>query len=195
MRGRYEVVEEVEGLYRVVPLKVLRRTPGVFFDLVPVGAIARIDAIDRLIHEKGALSPGSVGNVKQPWYMHTHQEDNLIVVHGARFIDIYTRNHGKMEHFVVTPSVIEHGDKVVLDGPGMITWPVGVFHRIRSAEDVGSVSLNFAAHFKGFDIRTNFNIYNLNVQAGDYRLIRAGYLDQPDATQGNSPSGGGKPRA
>lgn len=83
MRDRYEVVEEVEGLYRVVPLKVLRRTPGVFFDLVPVGAIARIDAIDRLIHEKGALSPGSVGNVKQPWYMHTHQEDNLIVVHGA----------------------------------------------------------------------------------------------------------------
>jgi len=100
-----------------------------------------------------------------------------------------------MEHFVVTPSVIEHGDKVVLDGPGMITWPVGVFHRIRSAEDVGSVSLNFAAHFEGFDIRTNFNIYDLDVKTGDYRLIRPGYLDQPDAKRGDSPPGGGKPRA
>jgi len=48
-----EIVEDVAGLYRIVTLPVLRRTPGVYFGMVPVSAIASIDAIDRLIHERG----------------------------------------------------------------------------------------------------------------------------------------------
>lgn len=171
------VFRESNGLYKIIPLKVLRRTPGVFFDLVPKDALPRIDGIDRVLHEGGALSPGSVGDVPRPWYMHPAQDDNLIVLHGARYVDIYTPAHGHVESFMVTPHLVKHGDEIVFDAPAMLVWPCGVFHRIRSA-DTGSASLNFAVRYEGFDLRTNFDVYDLNPATGEYRVIREGYLDQ-----------------
>ncbi|MHC4789594.1 MAG: hypothetical protein ACYS8K_10395, partial [Planctomycetota bacterium] len=82
MAERVEIVEQVDGLFRIIALNVLRRTPGVFFDTVPVAAIPRIDGIDRVFHDRGAYSPGSVGEIERPWYWHPHQQDHLIVLHG-----------------------------------------------------------------------------------------------------------------
>lgn len=177
MHSDFKVFDEVPGLYRVISLKPFRRTPGVFFDNVPVAAVPKIDAIDRVIHEKGAISPGPVGEVARPWYMHPHQDDNLIVLYGTRHVDIYTRKHGRVESFVVSPARIDKGDRLLYDGPAMLVWPRGVFHRIRSAEN-GSASLNFAVHYKGIDIRTNFSIYDLDVTTGSFRVIREGFRDQ-----------------
>jgi hypothetical protein len=173
------VFQEVAGLYRVIPLRILRRTPGVSFDLVPTEVLPHIDGIDRVLHGDGAVSPGPVGDVARPWYMHPHQDDNLIVLHGTRFVDIYTRQHGRIESFVVRPNQILQGDKIVYDGPAMLVWPCGVFHRIRSDEKTGSASLNFAVRYDGFDIKTNFNVYDLDPATGEYQTIRAGHLDQP----------------
>ena len=58
------VFQQVAGLYRIIPLKMLRKTPGVAFDLVPTEALPRIDGIDRVLHEDGAISPQSVGEVR-----------------------------------------------------------------------------------------------------------------------------------
>jgi hypothetical protein len=60
----------------------------------------------------------------------------------------------------------------------MLVWPCGVFHRIVSCPEQGSSSVNFAVHTYGFDIRTNFNIYDLDTESGQFKVIRAGYLDQ-----------------
>jgi len=35
MSGSEKIREEVPGLYRILPLKLLRRTPGATFDIVP----------------------------------------------------------------------------------------------------------------------------------------------------------------
>jgi len=43
----------------------------------------------------------------------------------------------------------------------------------------GSASLNLAVHHDGFDIRTNFSVYDLDPDTGQYRVIREGHLDQP----------------
>ena len=173
------VIEEVAGLYRIIPLNVLRRTPGVSFDVVPLKAFPRFDALDRVIHQGGAVSPGPVGDVPRPWYMHTHQDDNLIVLHGTRYVEIYTVAHGRVESFTVGPHQVKRGDEVVFDGAAMLVWPRGVFHRIRSCRQEGSASLNLAVHYDGFDIRTNFNVFDLNPDTGRYRVIREGHLDQP----------------
>jgi hypothetical protein len=173
------IFQEVAGLYRIIPLRVLRNTPGVSFDLVPIEVLPRIDGIDRVLHQHGACSPGAVGDVPRPWYMHPHQDDNLLVLHGARYMDLYTSSHGRMESFEVTPRQIVHDGKIVYDGPAMLVWPRGVFHRIRSDEEVGSASVNFAVRYEGFDIHTNFNVYDLDTTSGEYRMVRAGYLDQP----------------
>lgn len=171
-------IQEIPGLYRIIPLKQLRRTPGVFFDYIPKEVLPKIDAIDRVIHEHGATSPGPIDDIKHPWYMHTHQADNLLVLHGTRYVDIYTPKHGKIEKFVVRPNLIEHDDKVLVDGPAMLVWPTGVFHRIKSSDTEGSASVNLAIRYEKFDIKTNFSIYDVNTETGEYRVIREGHLDQ-----------------
>jgi len=173
------VVQEIAGLYRIMAMNVLRRTPGVFFDTVPLDLIPRIDAVDRVIHDKGARSPGPVDQEAAPWYMHPQQDDNLVVLHGTRQVELYTRDYGKVEVFSLEANRIQQGGTVLFEGPVMLGWPRRVFHRIKSHEQAGSASINFAVHYDGFDIRTNFNIYALNTETGSARVIRQGHLDQP----------------
>ena len=102
----------------------------------------------------------------------------LIVLHGIRNVDIYTPSHGNVETFECAPHAIRKNGEVIHDGPGMLVWPVGVFHRVKSCEKDGSASVNLATHYEGFDIRTNFSIYDLNTETGEYKVIREGHEDQ-----------------
>jgi hypothetical protein len=171
------IVEEISGLYKVVALQPFRKTEGVSFDILPKGLIPKVDAVDRVIHRTEAISPGPVGDVKKPWYMHPHQDDNLIVLHGVRHVEVYTKAHGRIETFIVTPERIEHNNRLLYEGPGLLVWPRGVFHRIKSGED-GSASINLATHYQGIDMKTNFNIYDLDLETGNFRVVREGHLDQ-----------------
>ena len=171
------VIEEVKDLYRIIAFKSFRKTKGVTFDVIPIKQFGDVDAVDRVLHQNGAVSPSAIGAVKRPWYMHPHQEDNLVVMHGVRYVDIYTPQHGKVESFTVTPDEVRRGDEVVAKGGAMLVWPRGVFHRIVSGDD-GSASINLARHYDGFDIKTNFNIYDLDTETGEYRVIRGGFEDQ-----------------
>jgi hypothetical protein len=175
-----QIIYTIPGLYRVIPLQLLRKTAGVDFDYLPGEIFTHIDSIDRVIHETNALSPGSVGNIERPWYMHPDQDDNLMVLHGVRNVDIFTKKHGKVEHFEVSAEHILHNGNLLYEGGAMLVWPRGVFHRIQSGAQ-GSASVNFAVHYAGYDIRSNFNIYELNTETGDYKIIREGYLDQPNS--------------
>jgi hypothetical protein len=174
------IVDEVPRLYRVIRLKRLRETPGVEFDMIPGDQLPKIDAVDRVVHQQGAGSPGPVSSIQRPWYMHPCQDDNLLVLHGIRYVDIYTLAHGKVESFVVTPDYVLHNGVMVVDGPSILVWPNGVFHRIVSDENTGSISVNLATHHPGFDLRNNFDIYDLNPETGVYSLLREGHLDQFD---------------
>ena len=171
------IYDEVERFWRIIRLKPFRKTEGVSFDILPMQYLPRIDGIDRVIHKKRAISPGSVGGIERPWYLHPQQEDNLLVLAGVRMVDIYTLEHRRLEHFVVEPEKVYHNDKLVYDGPAMLVWPTNVFHRIVSGDE-GSVSLNFAVRLPGFDIDTNFSVYDLDTKTGEYRVIREGKLDQ-----------------
>ena len=174
------IIDEVPGLYRIIALHLMRKTPKVTFDCAPMAFLPRIDAIDRVLHEGNAVSPGAVADIERPWYMHPCQDDNLLVLTGTRQVEIYTKDHGRIENFTVTPQAISKNGQVLYEGGAMLVWPCKVFHRIRSGQD-GSASLNFAVHFPGFDIRTNFNIYDLDLRNGASRVIREGYLDQTPA--------------
>ena len=81
-------------------------------------------------------------------------------------------------NFSVTPDKVCHGNDVCYTGAAMLVWPCGVFHRIISCPKQGSGSVNFAVRYEVFDIKTNFNIYDLDIKSGKHKLIRAGHLDQ-----------------
>lgn len=169
--------ENVPGFYKIIRLQQFRKTEGVSFDILPLEVLPRIDGVDRVIHKYNAVSPGPVDGVERPWYMHQAQDDYLMVLSGTRYVDIYNLDYDKMESFVVTANSVHKNDELIFDGPVMLVWPKGVFHRIRSAEG-GSASLNFAIRYDDFDVKTNFSIYNLNTKNGEYKVIRDGYLDQ-----------------
>lgn len=171
------VIEEVKNLYSIIELTPFRKTEGVVFDLFPLDALSNVGSIDRVIHNHNAVSPGPVGDVQRPWYMHPNQADNLIVLHGKREVDIYTKDHGKIEHFTVFPDKIYKNGELIYQGGAVLVWPCYVFHRIESGDE-GSASINFAMHTDGFDIRTNFNIYDVNTDTGEYKLLREGFKDQ-----------------
>lgn len=171
----------MSGLYRIIPLRQLRRTMGVKFDEMVPSDIPKIDGIDRVIHGPNSVSPGPIDNVKRPWYMHPGQDDNLMVLQGERYIDIYDPHSNKNASFIVTPDKVYKNDKLYYDGPAMIVWPAGVFHRIISGEE-GSISVNFSTRTKKFDLDDNFNIYALDRYTGEYSLLRDGSEDQPDLT-------------
>ncbi|MDP8212259.1 MAG: hypothetical protein P9X22_03075 [Candidatus Zapsychrus exili] len=178
MSDNNSIFQEVKGLYKILPLESFRQTPGVHFDIIPLDVIPRIDGIDRVIHEGGAISPGSVGEVKRPWYMHTGQEDYLLVLGGTRYTDIYNVEHKQVERFEVAPNYIKKNDKMFYEGAAMLVWPCNVFHRIKSSDDTGSVSINFAVRNEKFDINNNFSIYDVNTDTDKYVVIREGHLDQ-----------------
>ena len=172
-------------MYRIIPLRILRRTTGVMFDEMVPSDIPKIHGIDRVIHGSNSISPGPVEDstvpVKRPWYMHPGQDDNLLVLQGTRYIDIFCRKNMTKASFIVTPERVYKNDKLYFDGPAMVVWPAGIFHRIISGEE-GSISVNFATRTDKFNLKDNFNIYNLCTQTGDYQLLRDGADDQPDFT-------------
>ena len=178
----YKVIDEVEGLYKIIQFNDFRKTPGVTFNIMPQDIFTRADSLDRVIHQYNAVSPGPIGDVERPWYMHLYQDDNLVVLYGTREVDIYTPAHGKLEHFTVTPNDVYKNGTLVAKGGAMLVWPKGVFHRIVSGEE-GSASINLAIHYDGWDVKNNFNVYDVDLESGDYKVIREGFKDQdPDDT-------------
>jgi len=163
------------SFYKVIPFKEFRKTDKVEFYDIPL--VEDLKEITNVNHGPNALSPGSVGDVERPWYMHPHQQDNLIVLVGKRYVDLYTLSHGKVESFEVYPDKIIHNGLVVHDGPAILHWDTHVFHRVKSGE-AGSKNINFASHEAGFDIKTNFNIYDLDTESGRFTVVREGHLDQ-----------------
>ncbi len=170
-------------MYRIIPLRVLRRTTGVMFDEMVPSDIPKIHGIDRVIHGPNSISPGPVEDapvpIKRPWYMHSGQDDNLLVLQGTRYIDIFCPKNMTKASFIVSPDRVYKNDKLYFDGPAMVVWPAGIFHRIISGEE-GSISVNFSTRTEKFDLKDNFNIYNLCTRTGDYQLLRDGSDDQPD---------------
>lgn len=166
----------IEHLCFILPLKTLRTTPKVSFYAVD-GVVEDLAGIDLVVHEAGGKSPLIDGDDTWYWYMHTDQEDKLVVHQGRRLVQLYSKKHGKVENFEVTPDAIYHNSQKIFSGAAILGWPPHVFHRVHSPE--GSLSTNYASRLENFDIDTNFNIYQLDNETGDYETVRLGALDQP----------------
>jgi len=170
-------------MYRLIPLRNLRRTKGVKFDEMVPSDIPQIHGIDRVIHGPNSISPApvedTVPKVKRPWYMHTGQDDNLLVLQGTRYIDIFEPITKRKASFIVTPDKVYKNEKLYYDGAAMIVWPAGIFHRIVSGVE-GSISINMSSRTDKFSLMDNFNIYNLCTTTGKYETIKEGHEDQVD---------------
>ena len=181
------------GFWEVIPLEMFRQRQDVTFSKVPMERFchqcAPLNGIDHVVHGPNAQSPGYVKE-KLGWYMHPHQQDNLIVLAGTRDVVLrrtMTDSEGRRcaeaetreEVFHVTPTQIKRNGTVIHNGPAMLRWEPFVLHRVTSGPE-GSTSLNFAGRTKHFDIDHEFDIYHFEegLDSGLLTVIRKGKKDQ-----------------
>lgn len=172
-----EIVEKIEWLFHIIPFTLLRQTENVDFHSIPF--IENINAMDRVVHGNWAKSPWKVWKILEWWYMHPAQEDNLITLNWVRIVELYNVRHWKIEKFEISPNYIKWNWKIVLDWPWILGWPTWVFHRNSSPN--GSTSINLWIRFKWFNIDKEFNIYDVNLETKEVKVIREWRLDQPKA--------------
>jgi hypothetical protein len=133
-------------MFELFPCQRFRDTPSVgFFDITVSASNAR----DLVVHAGPAVSPpNAVDSGAWQFYLHPHQEDNLLAVQGGR--TFYLVNFGWSEPFHIVR--LESGGHI-------LRIPPGTFHRSISDPN-GSVVLNQAVRATSADVMREFQMYD-----------------------------------
>ena len=169
-----DIIKKQEWLFHIIPIKRLRSTNKVDFDVMEL--YEEFNWIEIVTHKPWARSPWSVWEKDELWYMHRWQEDNLITLSWNRYVELYDMENKKIEHFEISHDCIRHNWAMIYEGPAVLWWPANVFHRNHSPK--GSVSMNFSVRTEKFDLDTEFNIYSLDTLTWEFEVARIWKLDQ-----------------
>ena len=133
-------------MFELLPYERFRDTPSVrFFDVTVDTSNAR----DLVIHTGPAVSPPNDSKTGAwQFYLHPHQEDNLLAASGGRTFFLVNLAWEKPFHIVRLES-----------GGDILRIPPGTFHRSISDPD-GSVVLNQAVREEGASLVREFRVYN-----------------------------------
>jgi hypothetical protein len=142
-------------MFKLMPYQKFRDTPGVkFFDITVQNSNAR----DLVFHRGPAVSPNDSDDGSWQFYMHAHQEDNLLAVAGGRTFYLVNFDWDQPFHIV----------RLEADGD-ILQIPPGTFHRSVSDPD-GSLVINQAVRDKEAILEVEFRVYNSSCIP---RLLRA----------------------
>jgi hypothetical protein len=131
--------------FELVSYHKFRNTPGVkFFDVTIAGSNAR----DLVVHDGPAVSPNNSEGGAWQFYLHPHQEDNLLALSGGRTFYLVNFAWDYPYHMVRLES----------DGD-ILRIPPGTFHRSVS-DPKGSIVLNQAVRDEVATIEGEFRVYN-----------------------------------
>jgi hypothetical protein len=135
-------------MFELLSYKKFRDTPSVrFFDIT----IAESNVRDLVVHQGAAVSPPDSDDGYWQFYLHPHQEDNLLAISGGRTFYLVNFSWNYPYHIVRLES-----DREIL------RIPRGTFHR--SVSDThGSVVMNQAVRDPQATITKEFRVYNSGV--------------------------------
>jgi hypothetical protein len=133
-------------MFELLAYERFRDTPAVrFFDVTVDTSNAR----DLVIHSGPAVSPpNDAASGAWQFYLHPHQEDNLLAASGGRTFFLVNLAWDQPFHIVRLES-----------GGDILRIPPGTFHRSISDPD-GSVVLNQAVREEGVSLEQEFRVYN-----------------------------------
>ncbi|MGY2709969.1 hypothetical protein ACVW0B_002077 [Thermostichus sp. MS-CIW-23] len=133
------------SMFALLPFHQFRDTPGVrFFDIT----VARSNARDLVYHDGPAISPPNNPQGYWQFYMHPHQEDNLLALWGGR--TFYLVNFSWRDPFHIVRLEANRG---------ILRIPPGTFHRSVSDPE-GSIVLNQAVRDEKAILEKEFRIYD-----------------------------------
>ena len=133
-------------MFELIPYEKFRDTPSVrFFDITVPTSNAR----DLVVHTGPAVSPPDCPETGSwQFYLHPHQEDNLLAMHGGRTFFLVNLGWNYPYHIVRLDC-----------GGDILRIPPGTFHRSVSDPD-GSLVLNQAVREEGASVVREFRVYN-----------------------------------
>jgi hypothetical protein len=132
-------------MFELIPYHRFRDTPKVrFFDITVSSSNAR----DLVFHDGSATSPNNTSDGYWQFYLHPHQEDNLLALSGGRTFYLVNFQWGTPFHIVRLDA-----------GGDILRIPPGTFHR--SVSDAqGSLVLNQAVRAASATVEHEFRVYN-----------------------------------
>jgi hypothetical protein len=132
-------------MYELISYQKFRDTPNVrFFDIT----IQESNARDLVFHDGPAISPNSDPQGNWQFYLHPHQEDNLLALSGGRTFYIVNFSWDVPFHIVRLEA---NGD--------ILRLPPGTFHRSESDPE-GSLVLNQGVRDARASVQSEFRVYN-----------------------------------
>ena len=133
-------------MFEMIPYERFRDTPAVRFFDVTIGSS---NARDLVVHSGPAISPPNHSESGDwQFYLHPHQEDNLLAASGGRTFYLVNFAWDQPFHIVRLAA-----------GGDILRIPPGTFHRSISDLD-GSVVLNQAVREEGASLSREFRVYN-----------------------------------
>ena len=133
-------------MFELISYERFRDTPAVRFFDVTIGSS---NARDLVVHSGPAISPPNHSESGDwQFYLHPHQEDNLLAASGGR--TFYLVNFAWEQPFHIVR---------LAAGGDILRIPPGTFHRSISDLD-GSVVLNQAVREEGASLAREFRVYN-----------------------------------
>jgi hypothetical protein len=132
-------------VFELVSYKRFRDTPSVrFFDIT----VTQSNVRDLVIHEGPAISPPDSEPGYWQFYLHPHQEDNLLALSGGRTFYLVNFSWNYPFHIVRLDA-----DREILK------IPPGTFHRSVS-DPKGSIVLNQAVREERASVKSEFRVYD-----------------------------------
>lgn len=132
-------------MFELIPYHRFRDTPKVrFFDIT----IPNSNARDLVFHDGPAVSPNNSPEGYWQFYLHPHQEDNLLALSGGRTFYLINFQWDYPFHMV----------RLQADGD-ILRIPPGTFHRSVSDSE-GSLVLNQAVRTAQATVEREFRVYN-----------------------------------
>ncbi|MEO1621105.1 MAG: redox protein [Cyanobacteria bacterium J06632_3] len=132
-------------MFQLLDFQKFRDTPSVqFFDIT----IPTSNARDLVYHEGPAISPNNDDHDSWQFYLHPHQEDNLLALSGGRTFHLINFEWSQPYH-VVRLAANRH----------ILQIPPGTFHRSESDPD-GSLVINQAVRAESATVENEFRVYS-----------------------------------
>jgi hypothetical protein len=142
-------------MFELIPYEKFRDTVSVkFFDIT----VPQSNIRDLVIHDGPAVSPPDSEEGYWQFYLHPHQEDNLLAVSGGRTFFLVNLSWNYPFHIVRLEC-----------GGDILKIPPGTFHRSVSDQE-GSVVINQAVRNPKTSIAREFRVYNSGKIPGLYHV-------------------------
>lgn len=145
-------------MFELLSYNKFRDTPSVrFFDITIPDSNVR----DLVAHQGAAISPPNSNEGDWEFYLHPHQEDNLLAVSGGRTFYLVNFSWRNPFHIVRLESERE-----------MLRIPRGTFHRSVSDPN-GSIVINQAVRDNGAVTAREFRVYNSGKIPRLFKLLKS----------------------